>query len=367
MGTNRDPFDSAPRAFISYARSDGEEFAASLRQRLNREEPEITLWQDRDRLEGGIGWWKQITDAIEQVEFLIMVLTPNVMTSEVAQREWRYARQQGVRVCPVMRAVDPNLNFAALPNWMRKAHCYDLEKEWGTFIGFLKSAGKGDRVPFMAPDMREDFVQRPEEFESLISSLLDPTRSDPVAITTSIRGSGGFGKTTLATALCHQADVVNAFDDGILWATLGEHPNAQREITKVYAALTGDRPAFLDAEDAAIQLAARLENKHCLLVIDDVWSPDEVKPLLRGGKSCARLITTRLQPVVTELGAHGIVVNQMTSEQSVELLTAKLAPMPADLMPFEKLAKRLGDWPLLCAREGRCVCSRGIAVTFSTS
>jgi hypothetical protein len=43
----------SPRVFISYARRDGEVFATELRERLEREEPEITLWQDRDRMEGG--------------------------------------------------------------------------------------------------------------------------------------------------------------------------------------------------------------------------------------------------------------------------------------------------------------------------
>jgi hypothetical protein len=60
------PFDGSPRAFLSYARSDGEAFASALRNRLEREQPQITLWQDRARMEGGVGWWKQITEAIEQ-------------------------------------------------------------------------------------------------------------------------------------------------------------------------------------------------------------------------------------------------------------------------------------------------------------
>ena len=42
---------SHSRVFLSYARKDGEEFATKLRLRLESEEPEISLWQDRDRLE----------------------------------------------------------------------------------------------------------------------------------------------------------------------------------------------------------------------------------------------------------------------------------------------------------------------------
>jgi WD40 repeat protein len=344
---NFDPFESPPRAFISYARNDGERFATSLRERIEREHPRITLWQDRLRMEGGAGWWRQITEALEQVEFLIMVMTPAALTSTVARKEWRYARQQGVRVCPVLGVNPDQLDFAALPTWMRKAHFYNLEKEWDTFIGFLKSARKENRVPFMAPDQREDFIERPQEFDALLTGLLDASRQNPLAITTALQGSGGFGKTTMAVALCHHDDVLNAFDDGILWATLGESPNLQHELTKLYAALTGERPAFVDVDDAAIQLAARLDDKNCLIVIDDAWDPNHVKPFLRGGRQCARLITTRRLPVVTEVGARRIYVNQMSEDQSVRMLTAALREPSVQLAPFQAMARRLGEWPLL--------------------
>ena len=47
--------------FLSYARKDGEEFAAMLRERLREKAPDIVLKQDRLVLEGGVGWWKQLT------------------------------------------------------------------------------------------------------------------------------------------------------------------------------------------------------------------------------------------------------------------------------------------------------------------
>lgn len=84
--------DITPRVFISYARTDGEPFATRLRQRLEAEH--IPLWQDRVGLEGGKDWWLQITDALEKVEFLVLVMTPAAMLSETVRKEWRYARQQ---------------------------------------------------------------------------------------------------------------------------------------------------------------------------------------------------------------------------------------------------------------------------------
>ena len=298
-------------------------------------------------MEGGIGWWKQITEAIDQVEFMIMVLTPAALSSDVARKEWRYARQQGVRVCPVMGVPPDQLDVAQLPSWMRKTHFYDLEREWATFVGFLNSARRDNRVPFMAPDLRVDFVSRPKEFDSMLSALLDTDHVNPVVVTTALQGAGGFGKTTLAIALCHHDDVITAFDDGILWATLGEAPKIQHELTKLYAALTGERPSFLDVDDAAIHLAERLDQKNCLIVIDDVWDANHVVPFLRGGKQCSRLITTRRLDVISETQAHWISVDEMTADQSIELLKARLPLVPADVAPLRALARRLGEWPLL--------------------
>ena len=83
----------SPRVFLSYARADGERFATQLRQRLLDEN--IPLWQDRIGMEGGKDWWLQITEALDVVEFLVLVMTPAAMGSETVRKEWRYARQQG--------------------------------------------------------------------------------------------------------------------------------------------------------------------------------------------------------------------------------------------------------------------------------
>lgn len=85
---------------ISYARSDGEAFATALRERLATEAPGLRVWQDRPEIEGGVGWWRQIEEALESVEFLVIVMTAAVLNSEVTRKEWRYAQQQGVCVYP---------------------------------------------------------------------------------------------------------------------------------------------------------------------------------------------------------------------------------------------------------------------------
>src|SRR5512144_2774906 len=118
--------------FISYARADGEEFAASLIQRLQASEPEITLWQDREQMEGGVDFESQLRQAIDEVNYLVLVLTPAAMRSKWVEKEWRYAREQGVCVCPVLGAPEAELSGPRqeMPRWMSQAHAYNLDKEW---------------------------------------------------------------------------------------------------------------------------------------------------------------------------------------------------------------------------------------------
>jgi hypothetical protein len=209
------------------------------------------------------------------------------------------------------------------------------------------TAKQTTRVPFMAPDLPIGFVQRPKQFEALRGLLLEGERKDPVAITTALTGAGGFGKTTLAAALCHDEAIIQAFDDGILWTTLGETPDLADALAKLHAGLTGERPAFKDAEDAATSLAERLEGKNCLVVIDDVWNPAHLEPFLRGGPGCARLITSRLLQVATDVQAQRLLVDEMSTSEAVAMLTARLPGPPPDPGPFQALAHALGEWPLL--------------------
>ena len=337
-----------PRVFISYARSDGEKFAASLRRRLEREQPEITLWQDRTRMEGGKDWWKQITEALDVVQFMLLVMTPGAIRSPIVRKEWQYARQRGVCIYPVIGARD--LDFAGMPRWMSKAHFYDLDKEWETFVNYLKSPCQTPRVPFMAPDLPEGFVERRAPLTQLLDAVLADGQN-PVPGTVALHGAGGFGKTTLAEALCHDDDIITVYDAGILWVTLGEQPNLLGELTKLYVALTDDRRGFVDADDAATHLADRLGDGNYLLVIDDAWNAAHVRPFLRGGAGCTRLVTTRKFDIAAELDRR-VEVYEMTRDEAADMLTARLDAPPRDLSPFYALAQRLGEWPLMLELAG---------------
>jgi hypothetical protein len=243
-----------PRIFISYCRSDGSTFTSKLRERLEKEHPEITLWHDVTSEQGGRDWWLQIEEALNQVEYMVLVLTPDAMKSVTVRKEWRYARQQGVYVLPVQGSAD--LDSKNFPHWISSLHVSDLSynpkrkrftspSQWKQFINQLNGPHKTTRVPFMVEDLPENFVQRPSEFEQLVRVLRNEKREEPVAITAALQGAGGFGKTTLTKALCHDERIQEAFDDGILWITLGRIPgDLTGKIIDLIEVLSGDRPGF---------------------------------------------------------------------------------------------------------------------------
>lgn len=341
-------------AFVSYARADGEALARDLVARLAADAPDVPVWLDRLELEGGVGWWNQIERQLDRVEFLVIVMTPAAMRSENTRREWRAARQRGVRVFPVKGAAPDELDYGALPRWMHKAHFYDPGVEWEKFVAHLRRGGETVRVPFMAPPLPAAYVARPRETSALRERLL--SESDDGSPTIVLRAPGGYGKTSLAAALCHDDDVIEAFDDGVLWVTLGQTPDLAAELLKLYAALTGERPGFVDVEDAARELGLRLQDKNCLIVVDDAWNAAHVRPFLlaRGPR---HLITTRVFEVA--FGAERIDLALLDDEEAVHVMLARAGIAPAgEAGPYRALAQRLGGWPLALKLAGAAMRQR---------
>src|SRR5262249_25639039 len=154
-------------------------------------------------------------------------------------------------------------------------------------------------------------------------SLLDEKREEPIAITAALRGAGGYGKTTLACAICHDERIQEAFDDGILWITLGETPsNLVDKVIDLIETLSGERPGFTSIDAATARLSEFLADRDILLVLDDVWNSAHLKPFLQGGKRCARLITTRDERVVPSSvpPAQRIQVDAMQQDEAIQLL-----------------------------------------------
>jgi len=341
---------SAPtqgRTFISYSRRDGAKFAAWLRDWLG--ERNLSVWQDIVALEGGRDWWSQIEDALKAkpLQHFILVVTPASLASPVVRREIRLARQEGKTVCPVK---GPGLgDLGELPRWLGQIYDLDLTEHQTTLIRVLEADSRQKRVPMMAPEPPADFVQRPKEFDALKGRLLDAKGDAVVGVTAALRGAGGYGKTTLAKALAHDPDIQDAFFDGILWAELGEKPERLLAILADQIELiAGERPGLETINAAAGKLGEALGDRRILLIVDDAWREQDLRPFLHGGPNCVRLVTTRVDGVLPEKTLRQR-VDAMQAGEALSLIAAglpenQIAPERASLA---RLAARLGEWPQL--------------------
>jgi WD40 repeat protein len=351
--------EATPRIFVSYARADGEAAARGLVKLLTKHD--LSAWLDQYGLEGGIDWWRQVEVALQQVEHLVLVPTPAALKSPNVEREWRYARRQGVQVTPIQIA--RGLDLAHLPRWMQKAHRSHLAvaEQKQRLLQVLQGPGKTSRVPFMASPPEPGFIPRPDEHAALMRAILTEGR-EPIAITAALRGAGGFGKTELARLLCHDDEIEEAFDGGILWTTLGEAPASPvAMLADLTAALRGRPPEVTGLDAAKAALAEALDDRACLMVIDDVWRRRDLEPFLHRGPQdrTTRLVTTRDDGVLLR-DATRVPVDAMHPGEALSLLTRGLPAAPATLQSrLDDLAqRRLGGWPLVLSQANALLCDR---------
>jgi hypothetical protein len=249
-------------------------------------------------------------------------------------------------VSPVL--ADPTLKRADLPGWMRRSEVYDIAdpERWQMLKRVLLGKGEMRRVPYMAGDLAEDFVPRPTEYARLKQAVLAAGSDKTVAVTTALRGAGGYGKTTLANYLCRDPDVRFEFTDGILRVEIGkERDDVTGLIIDLIETLEpeGKRPGFQDVQTAAEYLAKLIGEARLLLVIDDVWREVQLRPFLRGGPNCARLVTTRL-PQVLPAGHTAIVIDAMRDTEALSLIGVGLPHDAGTRGRLAALADRLGNW-----------------------
>jgi WD40 repeat protein len=341
---NSDPRQA--RVFISHSRKDGTEFAKKLHADLSAEH--LSIWRDTVALEGGRDWWSQIEEVLKSktLQHFVLVITQAALASPIVRRELRLARQEGKTICPVKGPGLGELN--ELPRWLGQIYDLDLPEHRTALIRTLQDQSQQRRVAMMAPEPPANLVQRPLEFEALKKRLLD-AKGDAVAITAALRGAGGYGKTTLAKALAHDPDVQDAYFDGILWVELGERPeNLLSIISDLITILTGSPPQLATISAAVSALGETLGDRRILMIVDDVWREQDLRPFLQAGPNTTRLVTTRIDGVLPAEASRQP-VDAMLDQEARNLLAWNLPPIQIAAQNSEmgSLVARLGEWPLL--------------------
>ncbi|MDZ8064751.1 MAG: NB-ARC domain-containing protein [Nostoc sp. DedQUE08] len=203
--------------------------------------------------------------------------------------------------------------------------------------------------PFQAPSLPAHFVDRPQVTVEIKARLLANTSNAGALLISAIHGLGGIGKTTLVTALAHDEDIQKRFSGGVLWATLGQEPDILSELSKWVQALEGDyKISATNIETAKAHLRSLLHDKAVLLIVDDAWEPDKVKPFLVASSQSQLLITSRRADVADAVSAYLQQLNLMTPEESLELISKSLEREIEEVEKQEALrvAKAVGYLPI---------------------
>ncbi|MDZ7967502.1 MAG: NB-ARC domain-containing protein [Nostoc sp. DedSLP03] len=220
--------------------------------------------------------------------------------------------------------------------------------------------GLGHTSIFQAPPLPTHFVERPEYSDDLTTRLLNGSSSDSrTLVITAIHGLGSVGKSTLAAALAHNAEIQSHFCDGILWATLGQQPNVLALLSGWVQALRDYSFKPTSVEATSSHLRTLLYDKAVLLVVDDAWNTEDARAFNIGGARCQVLVTTREGHIADALAASTYSLDIMKPDQAMELLTKKLRReiTGTERHSAENLAKGVGYLPLaleLAAAEVAC-------------
>lgn len=219
--------------------------------------------------------------------------------------------------------------------------------------------------PFIPRHHFTRFVGREDELKALKRRLC----SGENAALTALNGLPGVGKTTLATAIAHDAEIKAYFSDGILWAGLGPEPDIVGIFSRwgslfnISSSEIGD-PNNIEAWGRALKLA--IGASRMLLVIDDAWKIQHALEFRVGGPNCAYLLTTRFQSIANRfVPDEAMVIRELQEKDSMQLLHM-LAPkvIERDRQKSETLVHAVGGLPLALTLLGnylRLQASTGVA------
>ena len=161
-----------------------------------------------------------------------------------------------------------------------------------------------------------------------LSALLDTRGQFPVStvVISAISGTAGVGKTALAVHWAHR--VAERFLDGQLYINMRGYDSGPRlspdtaltEFLRALGVPAGEIPQSQTGKEALFR--SRTANRSLLIVIDNVNSAEQVRPLLPSSPNCLTIVTSRsrLSGLIAQEGAHRISLDLLRPDESLDLL-----------------------------------------------
>lgn len=211
------------------------------------------------------------------------------------------------------------------------------------------------RAPWSVPATGV-LTPRHSKEQELIQRLVGP-EDQCVGVAASIEGAGGMGKTSLLAKVLRHESLRERYPGGLVWLTMGEECSSERVAVLIKRAIeqfSGLTPDTNDISVLSSTLGKVMDTlEPCLLVLDDVWDPEQLEPFLAGAPRARRLVTTRTASLVPP-GSPIVFVDRMTVPEAVDTLRRSVPTL--DEQSVRDLSHVTGRWPVLLGIVNGALC-----------
>ena len=259
------------KLFLSYARDDDEVFVKKLYENLTSaksdDDKSFEVWWDRKSMPNrGLVFTKEIKEAIDSVDRLVLVWGPDAQESDYVKAEWRYALEICIPVVPIWRLGESRNLPKELENNDSPNFTKDSEFENSYEYLFRQLNEPVAKIASAVPSLPETYFEPTEKIKEVVNHLLIE-KSKPTIITAQARraglyGMGGVGKSVLATATARNCDIRRSYPDGIFWIRIGQNLDI---VTSRQSSLARDlgfpNEVFRDIDDGRSFLNHKLADK----------------------------------------------------------------------------------------------------------
>ena len=355
MSTNQEAAPSTQRIpvrlFLNYA-SEDREWALWLRDKLV-EAGMAEVWFDRNEIEGGERWKKEIDNGLRGTTVLLAVLTKSSIDPS---RQWvEYERAEAKRL---LKPIIPLRFEAEPPDNLKHLQFIDFAGDRDAALSALLQAIKKYTLRYTSrprlraepPPLVDAFVGRDTELLQLFELIDSPTaRVETARKSIAIQGMGGQGKTMLANELVRR--IVLRYPGGLLLERRGQSAKRAEAVLQDWAALALGYapPREYQPADVRSLLASYGE---VLVLIDDVSESDfkSAKLLLEAlPDDATRLLTTRSFDIASVLGGVLYPLSRLNDADAREMVRERLrtrteaTSAPEDSPKQEEAIRRLVD------------------------
>ena len=207
-----------------------------------------------------------------------------------------------------------------------------------------------------------NFIPRKELLDNITTKLCDDTvNQNSCCKVFAVTGVGGFGKTTIVVKLCQDPRIKRRFTGGVLFIELGpQAPDPIVKLNEIYFSIFGESIEDTNNVETEIRNIFKSSYHNFLIIIDDVWYDEDVKPILAAFTNCHILFTTRRNDIAQKLAIaeNTVTVGPMKLDEAVVLLTSEVLSLNKissdDKELLRELARDAHMWPiLLCLIRGQ--------------